>query len=230
MSNTTDLLVNSEPKRGNTHGIFISYRREGGGIFAGILYDGLCRYYSADKIFKDVNSLTAGSDFVKTISAAMQSSDILVVVIDKYWMRSKIDPNENKLFQKKDYVHFEIREAMNNNLKLVPVLIDGASMPRESELPEDIAVFSKSHAFRIKHESISSDLQDFINLLRDLTQKYDDQTIIGSTIKLFTNPVEALSDAYDKTASVYKKDYEYLKDFLSEKTSKSSLLSKFFKK
>ena len=59
----------------------------------------------------------------------------------------------------KDVITQEIRIAMESKLPIVPVLIDGASMPTESMLPAPLASLSRLNAIDLRHTSFERDLQ-----------------------------------------------------------------------
>jgi hypothetical protein len=59
----------------------------------------------------------------------------------------------------KDIITQEIRFAMESNLPIVPVLVDGATMPSESRLPSQFAALSTLNAIDLRHTSFDRDLQ-----------------------------------------------------------------------
>jgi len=65
--------------------IFISYRREETAYPAGWLYERLAARY-AGQVFKDVDSIELGEDFVDVITAAVGSCDVLLALIGDQWV------------------------------------------------------------------------------------------------------------------------------------------------
>jgi hypothetical protein len=61
--------------------IFISYRREETAYPAGWLYDRLADRFGASRIFKDIDSIELGDDFVEVITRAVGSCDVLLALI-----------------------------------------------------------------------------------------------------------------------------------------------------
>jgi len=61
--------------------IFISYRREDTAYPAGWLYDRLADRFGDDQVFKDVNSIELGDDFIEVITRAVGSCDVLLALI-----------------------------------------------------------------------------------------------------------------------------------------------------
>jgi len=50
------------------------------------LYDVLVEHFSAEQIFKDVDRIEPGEDFVERITAAVGSCDVLLALIDEPWL------------------------------------------------------------------------------------------------------------------------------------------------
>jgi hypothetical protein len=55
-------------------GIFMSYRREDTDYPASWLFAELARHFGRDLVFKDVDSIELGDDFVEAIASAVASS------------------------------------------------------------------------------------------------------------------------------------------------------------
>jgi hypothetical protein len=61
----------AESAAGSTGRIFISYRRDETAYPAGWLYDRLANQYGGEQVFKDVDSIELGADFVQVITRAV---------------------------------------------------------------------------------------------------------------------------------------------------------------
>ena len=72
-----------------TGGIFISYRREDSGPYAGRLHDHLVQHFGRERIFMDLDTLEPGQDFIDVIEEAVGSCDVLVAVIGNRWATVK---------------------------------------------------------------------------------------------------------------------------------------------
>src|SRR5207302_8204915 len=80
-----------------------------------------------------------------------------VVLIGKRWLER--DQEMPPFGDAKDVITQEIRIAMESKLPIVPVLVDGASMPTESTLPAPFASLSRLNAIDLRHTSFERDLQ-----------------------------------------------------------------------
>jgi len=61
-----------------------------------------------------------------------------------------------------DYVRLEISTALSRNIRLIPVLLDGTSMPNEEVLPESLRPLTRRHAFEINSSRFNFDLNRLI--------------------------------------------------------------------
>jgi TIR domain len=108
--------------------IFISYRRDDASYAAGRLHDHISAHFPESQVFIDVN-LDAGIDFVKEIEESVDSSDVLIVVIGRHWLISSDEEGKRRLDNSDDFVRIEIASALKRWIRVIPVLVDGASIP-----------------------------------------------------------------------------------------------------
>ena len=199
-------------------GIFISYRRDGGSTFAGILYYELCRHFTSGLVFKDVNTLKPGSDYKKEIKDAIAKSAVLLVLIDKNWAYLKNENGDRKITDSKDLVRTEIKESLRANVEVIPVLFENGVMPANNELPKDITALCDKNAFIVHPESVVKDINLLVGHIKS-SRKYlfDEKTISGSYERLFKDPITTIKNSWAQNAEVLKKDLNYLKGFLNRK-------------
>src|SRR5262249_46634838 len=124
--------------------IFISYRREDSSGWAGRLCDRLIARFGRNNIFMDVDNLAPGVDFVKAIRKSVGACDVLISVIGKRWLTSSDEKRRRRLDNPEDFVRLEIATALKRDIRVIPVLVEDASMPRPRDLPDDL----KSLAYR----------------------------------------------------------------------------------
>jgi hypothetical protein len=127
--------------------VFINYRRSDSSAHANLLYDWVRERYGEDRVFKDVDTIEPGLDFVEAIERAVASSEVMLVVIGKEWV---VDAQgRRRLEDVDDYVAMEISAALNGDLRVIPVLVEGAKMPTAVDLPESLAALPRRHAFEL---------------------------------------------------------------------------------
>jgi tetratricopeptide (TPR) repeat protein len=128
--------------------IFISYRREEAAYPAGWLYERL-RHRYAGQVFKDVDSIRPGDDFVQAITEAVASCDVLLALIGDEWLTITDASGRRRLDDRGDFVRVEIEAALSRDVRVIPILIGRASMPQEHELPPGLAKLVRRQALEL---------------------------------------------------------------------------------
>jgi WD40 repeat protein len=137
-------------------GIFISYRRADATYPAGWLFDRLAARYDPSRVFKDVDSIHPGDDFAVTIGTALESCTIMLAVIGPRWLTVK-SPGGRRLDDPDDYVRLEIETALTRQIRVIPILVDGARMPTTAELPASLAPLARRQAITLSQDRFSPD-------------------------------------------------------------------------
>ena len=55
--------------------------------YAGRLYDWLIQHFGKDQVFKDIDQIDPGEDFVEAINRKVSTCDIAIVAIGPDWLR-----------------------------------------------------------------------------------------------------------------------------------------------
>jgi TIR domain len=130
-------------------GIFISYRHADSVPHARLLQLNLRERFPEVPVFMDVDSIEAGLDFAKVISDAINSSEVMVVLIGPQWATLSDDEGQRRLDDPDDYVRFEIRTALNRGIRVIPVLVEAAKPPRRQDLPPDLRRLARLNALEM---------------------------------------------------------------------------------
>jgi TIR domain len=146
--------------------IFISYRRAESKYPARMIYESFARVLPPDSILMDVDDIPPGADFVKVLEGWVEQCEVMLVLMGERWANFT-DPKTGKrrLDNPKDFVRIEIRGALNRNIPVVPVLLDGAELPDEAELPDDIKGLLNRQAQYVDLRNFGTDVQRLINKL-----------------------------------------------------------------
>jgi hypothetical protein len=139
--------------------VFISYRRQQSSGAAGRLYDFLSRRLSADAVFMDVDKLPPGRDFQVELDRTLANCDVLLAIVGPGWAAVTDEDGRRRLEDPDDFVRKEIRTALQRNIAVMPVLLDGAVMPSVDELPEDLHAFARRHAIELRHSRYGDDAE-----------------------------------------------------------------------
>jgi hypothetical protein len=146
-------------------GIFISYRRDDSRHAAGRLVDRLAQTYDRDQLFMDVDAIEPGLDFLKVINEKVAACDVLLAVIGPTWLDARNQSGARRLDDPDDFVRLEIEAALKRDVRVIPVLVDGAEMPRAGELPERLQPIVRRNAVRLAHERFGADAESLVEAL-----------------------------------------------------------------
>jgi hypothetical protein len=128
--------------------IAISYRRADSRAIVGRVLDRLAEHYGEKEIFIDIENIPFGIDFRKHIDDVLHEVQVLIVIIGKQW-RGLRDAGPARIFDESDPVRIELQTALNSPIRIIPILIDDATMPDASDLPEPVKEFSYRNALRV---------------------------------------------------------------------------------
>ncbi len=143
-------------------GIFLSYRRQESSHFAGRLYDRLADCFGAARVFIDVDTIEPGADFAQAIGGAVATCAVLLAIIGPHWLTVADEAGRRRLEDPDDIVRLEIESALARDVRVIPILVEGAVMPRRQDLPESLAGLLRRHAFVMRHESFRADAERLI--------------------------------------------------------------------
>src|ERR1700691_1890692 len=153
-------------------GIFINYRRDDAPGVAGRLGDRLAKSFSRGAIFMDVDAMRPGFDFVKQLEEQVSKCDVLLAIIGPNWSKATDEKGQRRLDSDRDYVRIEIASALKREIPVIPVLVNGAVMPPEGDLPDDLKPLINRHALELRHTRFDDDSAPIIDgLTRVLPQK-----------------------------------------------------------
>jgi len=145
--------------------IFISYRRLDSAGHSGRLVDHLKQHLGVNAVYFDMDSIVPGEDFVESIKTAVSSCQYLFAIIGPQWLTVTDETGQRRLNDPNDTVRLEIATALKKNSHVVPVLVGGARMPREAELPDEISALARRSAFEITDKGFVTDVGQLLNKL-----------------------------------------------------------------
>lgn len=148
-------------------GIFVSYRRDDSRHAAGRPLDRLRQTYGAHQLFMDVDNVAPGLDFVKVLSEQVAACNVMLVIIGPKWLDARDDAGARRLDKPNDFVRLELEAALKRDVRVIPVLVDGASIPHEDTLPPPLRPLAKRQSVRLTHERFGSEVDDLVRSLRD---------------------------------------------------------------
>ena len=146
-------------------GIFISYRRDDQAGFAGRLADALASVFGAGQVFRDVEDIHPGQDFVVAIEQQLSSVDVMLVMIGPAWLTVSRN-GVRRLDEPDDFVRREIQAGLESGKVLLPVLVHGAPMPAEKDLPREIAALARRQSVVLSDSGWASDVARLVETIK----------------------------------------------------------------
>jgi hypothetical protein len=129
--------------------IFLSYRRADTSGHAGRLTDVLEARFGRGAVFRDIEAIDGGTDFVHAIEQALAGARTVLVLIGNTWASETAPDGTRRLDDPRDFVRVEIATALAAGLPVVPVLVEGAQMPGEDRLPPDLQGLARRQAVEL---------------------------------------------------------------------------------
>ena len=195
--------------------IFLNYRRDDARWPASILYYWLAQSFPREHLFMDVAGyIRPGDDFVEVLKAKLSDCKIMIVVIGPQWLALPKD-GRPRIADPSDIVHIEIATALNRNIRVIPVLVEPASMPGEGELPEPLKALARKQAIRLSHESLEADAD---KLVRELQEVLGELRKLGSAASGPVPHIETVADlAIERTQTGGERNYFVIRTERDEK-------------
>ena len=106
----------------------------------------------------DVDTVEPGADFASVITQAVGSCEVLIALIGPTWSTIADQRGRRRLDDPDDFVVLEIQAALEREIHVIPVLVDGAVMPNRYDLPEELRDIARRNAVRLDHETFRSDV------------------------------------------------------------------------
>ena len=144
--------------------LFINYRRDDSRADAGRLYDRLHARYPG-RVFRDVGSLEPGVEWHEAIEKVLGASDACIVIVGREWLTIADASGRRRLDDPRDTVRNEVATALGHGMRVFPVLVGGAKMPGEDDLPEDLKALARRNALEISEQDWNEDFEKLANAI-----------------------------------------------------------------
>ncbi len=139
--------------------IFLSYRRSDTSGHAGRLADALEARYGRGAIFRDIESIEAGARFDEAIDRALEGCKVFLALVGDGWLNCVDADGHRRLTDPADYVRREVAAALRRNVAVIPVLLQGATMPSAMELPAELQTLARYQAIELSDTRWDYDVQ-----------------------------------------------------------------------
>jgi hypothetical protein len=124
--------------------VFMSYRRTDDINFTGRFHDKLVGVFGEANVFRDIDSIPAGTRFEDVINDHLAGVDAVVAMIGPTWSARLGSPS--------DFVRMEIAQALRSGTPVIPVLIEDTAFPARESLPDDLQPLLDRQAVRVRRD------------------------------------------------------------------------------
>lgn len=145
--------------------IFISYRRRDGSAIARWLAETIEQNFGKATVFVDTEAIESGDHWPARLEEALKKSSVMIVLIGPEWLRAHDEFGSRRLDNPKDWVRKEIAHALENQLKIIPVLVSKAELPEAKGLPKVIRPLLEFQTFELRIEQWQIDTTQLLALL-----------------------------------------------------------------
>jgi TIR domain len=146
--------------------IFLSYRRDDSAGYSGRVQDRLTQEFGRDLLSMDVDTIPLGANFAMVVHNEVAKCEILLAVIGPHWLDARGDAGNRRLDDPHDFVRVEIGAALQRNIPVIPILLDGAKVPKADQLPKDLEQLSVRNGLDVRHASFHSDIDKLVRSLK----------------------------------------------------------------
>src|SRR5262245_50609041 len=153
--------------------IFINYRREDSIGTAGRLRDRLAEAFGEENLFMDVDNIPAGVDFVADLNNQVAACRVFLAVIGPNWLDAKDESGQRRLDNPDDFVTIEIAAALARDIRVIPVLVDNARMPKADKLPDPIKPLVRRNAVEVRNSQFRRDAEALAARIREAWWRFE---------------------------------------------------------
>jgi hypothetical protein len=146
--------------------VFLCYRRDDSAAYAGRVQDRLAQEFGRDLLFMDVDTVPLGVNFVTVLHNEIAKCEVLLAVIGPNWLDARDDAGNRRLDDPHDFVRIEIGAALQRNIPVIPILLDGAKVPKANQLPKELEELSFRNGLDVRHASFHSDVDRLVRSLK----------------------------------------------------------------
>jgi TIR domain len=136
------------------------------GGYAGRIQDRLAQALGSDVLFMDVDAIPLGANFVRVLHDEVAKCEVLLAVIGRNWLDARDEHGDRRLDNPNDFVRVEIEAALQRNIPVVPILVDGARIPDARQLPKELEELSLRNGIDVRLASFHNDVSRLIHGLK----------------------------------------------------------------
>jgi WD40 repeat protein len=105
----------------------------------------------------------------------------LLCLIGRQWLTLTDKDGRRRLDDPNDMVRLEIEAALERDVRVIPLLVDGASMPQVPDLPDSLAKLARRQALPIRSDSFRADVTRLVGTIERVLDASTPTSVPDST-------------------------------------------------
>jgi len=150
------------------HRMFISHHEDSAG-YAGWLRTELIRHFGPNQVLMNTD-IEPGVDLVEAVQKAVSSCDVLIALIGRHWLTITDTDERQQPGSSMNLVRLEITTALERDIPVIPVLLQGAVMPRGRDLPKTLKKLARHNAHELSDASWDHDVGRLVKVLEKMSR------------------------------------------------------------
>jgi TIR domain len=111
-------------------------------------------------VFIDIDNMPRGRYFREHLKKTLDKVDVVLAIIGPSWLAVNPETQRPRLEDENDWVRIEISTALARpDVLVIPVAVDGASIPRPEQLPQDLKNLAFRSGFVFRNDDFSRNLE-----------------------------------------------------------------------
>lgn len=143
---------------GSVPDVMVNYRTADARFGAAATFELLALRFGKHRMFLDNQSIAPGASYVAELWQALESISVLLVMIGPEWLDDPKTRGRRLIERDDDWVRREIRRAIERDIHIIPVLLDGCALPDPAVLPQDIRALVGHQAVAVHHDHLGEDV------------------------------------------------------------------------
>jgi TRAP-type mannitol/chloroaromatic compound transport system substrate-binding protein len=145
--------------------IFLSYRRDDSSGYTGRLHDRFVQRWGRERVFMDLDNIDPGEDFLEVIDRTLAQCAVVVVVVGPRWLTAADASGRRRIDNAADAHRMEVEAGLRRGIRVIPVLVGGADMPAEADLPEPLRAFARRNASEVSDRRFDFDVGRLVDAI-----------------------------------------------------------------
>jgi|SRR6185436_3502451 len=146
--------------------VFISYHRDVAGGYAHAIYEYVKHRHACEPLL-DEHFIQLGQHVASAIEQAIHKSRAFIFIIHPGWLTPDAS-GRRPLDDAGNWMRRELQIALECRAAILPILLDGATMPAADQLPAEIAALSGYNAVEMRASSMAYALAKLSEVLEPL--------------------------------------------------------------